>query len=317
MAKLQRPPYVYMNGRLTAWDDARIHVGAEALIRGISVFEGIKAYWRHDGSQLNVLAMREHYDRLVRSARLQQLPFATSYEAFKEACATLVGKLVTNERDLWMRTTLLAVEGNWGEDTVSDLVITSYHQDKKRPEPIDVGVSTWHRSADTSLPARIKSAANYQLGRLARIEGRPRGYSDMILLNSASRVAEATGSCVLLVRDGRVSTPPHYEGCLESITVNIVEGICRTLAIPFERRPIERTELLVADELWLVGTLMELARVKSVDGYALPQAAPVLSRVADEFWLCVRGEREHPLIRLTPLASRVEARPSDALVTRA
>src|SRR5262245_40228783 len=142
MAKLQRPAYVYMNGRLTAWEDARIHVGAEALIRGISVFEGIKAYWTHDGSELNVLAMREHYDRLVRSALLPHLPFAMSYEQCMDACATLVEKLVTNERDLWMRTTLIAVEGNWGEDTVSDLVITSYHQDKKRPEPIDVGVST-------------------------------------------------------------------------------------------------------------------------------------------------------------------------------
>ena len=70
---LQKPPFVYMGGKLTAWDDANIHVGAAALIRGISVFEGIKGYWRHDNSQFGLLALKEHYDRLARSAMLQYL----------------------------------------------------------------------------------------------------------------------------------------------------------------------------------------------------------------------------------------------------
>jgi len=306
MAQLQKPPYVFMNGQLTPWDEAKIHVAAEALIRGISVFEGIKAYWRHDGEELSILAFREHYDRLTRSAALQHLPFAMSFEGFAEACSSLVRRLMTNERDLWLRPTLFAIEGHWGESTVTDLIITSYHQDKKRPAPIDVGVSTWQRPVDTSLPARIKSAANYQLGRLARIEGRRHGYSDMILLNSYSRVAEASGSCVLLVRDGRVATPPPHEGCLESITVNIIEALCESLGIAFARRAIERTELLVGDEVWLAGTLMELGRVRSIEGSVLPESAPVLGRVADEFWACVRGERAHPAIRLTPVGSIVD-----------
>ena len=140
MPQLQKPPYVFMNGRLTPWDEARIHVGAEALVRGISVFEGLKAYWRHDGEELNILAAREHYDRLGRSARLQQLPFATSYQEFLEACTSLARRLMTAEQDLWLRPTLFAVEGHWGEGTVTDLVITSYHQEKKRPAPVDVGI---------------------------------------------------------------------------------------------------------------------------------------------------------------------------------
>jgi branched-chain amino acid aminotransferase len=297
MPQLQRPPYVFMNGRLTPWDEARIHVGAEAL----SVFEGLKAYWRHDGEELNILAAREHYDRLGRSARLQHLPLAMSYDEFLEACTTLARRLMTRDRDLWLRPTLFAVEGHWGEGTVTDLVITSYHQDKSRPAPLDVGISTWQRPTDVSLPARIKSAANYQAGRMARIEGRRHGYSDTILLNSSSRVAEASGSCVLIVRDGGVATPPPWEGCLESITVNIVEALCASLGIPFARRPIEKSELLVADEVWLAGTLTELGRVRSIEGGVLPEPAPVLGRVADEFWACVRGEREHSAVRLTPV----------------
>lgn len=301
MAQLQKPPYVYMGGRITAWDDAKIHVSSEALIRGISVFEGIKGYWRHDGSEFALLALREHYDRLARSAALQHLPFAMSYDEYREACLGLVRKLLTKERDLWLRTTLFSIEGQWGEFTVSDLVITSYHQEKKRPDPVDLGISTWQRPADTALPARIKSAANYQIGRLARIEGRRQGFTEMVLLNPWGRVAEATGSCILIVRDGMVLTPPTYEGCLESVTVNIVEALCGGLGIPFERRPIDRTELAIADAACLAGTLSELGRVRRLEGRTMPDSSPVLDRIAEEYWACVHGQRRHPSVQLTPV----------------
>jgi len=301
MAQLQKPPYVYMGGRITAWDDAKIHVSSEALIRGISVFEGIKGYWRHDGGEFALLALREHYDRLMRSAALQHLPFAMSYDEFREACLSLVRKLLTKERDLWLRTTLFSIEGQWGEFTVSDLVITSYHQEKKRPGPVDLGISTWQRPADTALPARIKSAANYQIGRLARIEGRRQGFTEMILLNPWGRVAEGTGSCILIVRDGKVLTPPTHEGCLESVTVNIVEGLCGTLGIPFERRPIDRTELAIADAVCLAGTLSELVRVRRLEGRTMPESSPVLDRITEEYWACVHGQRRHPAVQLTPV----------------
>ncbi len=301
MVQLQRPAYAYMNGQLTPWDDAKIHVGAEALIRGVSVFEGIKGYWKHDGSVLNLLALRAHYERLVRSTRFLYLPFTVTYEEFEASCRTLVRELMVPDRDLWLRTTVFAVEGYWGEQTVTDLVITCYNQDKKRPEPMDIGISTWQRAGDVALPARIKSAANYQMSRLARIEGRRQGYDDMILLNAFGRVSEATGSCVLMVRNGRVVTLPATEGCLESITVNIVEILCLRLGIAFERRPVDRTELTVADEICLAGTLMELGRVRNLESRPLPATTPVLDRISDEFWRIVRGELSDPAVTLTPV----------------
>jgi branched-chain amino acid aminotransferase len=299
MMQLQKPPYVYMGGRIVDWDNATIHVASEALIRGISVFEGIKGYWREDNSSLALLALQEHYERLARSALLNQLPFTMTFQDFKEACSSLVRKLQTRDRDLWLRPTLFAIEGYWGAETASDLVITCYHQEKKRPEAIEIGFSTWQRPLDTGLPARIKSAANYQIGRLARIEGRRQDFSDMILLNQWGRIAEATGSCVLMARAGRVATPPCYEGCLESITVNIIEALCQTLGIPFERRPLDRTELMVADELCLAGTLMELGVVRRLDSRIMPDANPIFDRIADEFWATVRGQRFHTAVRLT------------------
>lgn len=301
MAKLQRPPYAYMNGRVVDWDDARIHIGSEALIRGISVFEGIKGYWRDDGSEMRLLALREHYDRLCRSTALQALPFTMPFDEFQSACFALVQALMTDERDLWLRPTVFAVEGHWGEDTVTDLVITCYHQDKKKPTPIEIGFSTWQRPLDNALPARIKSAANYQISRLARIEGRRQGFDDMLLFNAWGRIAEATGSCLVMVRNGKICTPPPYEGCLESITINIIEGLANSLGIPFERRPIERTELLVADELALAGTLMELGIVKRLDGRMMPRETPVIDQLAREYWACVRGANDNDAVNLTPV----------------
>ncbi len=301
MVKLQRPPYVFMNGQITLWDDATIHVTSEALIRGVSVFEGIKGYWSHDSREFSLLALRRHYDRLRRSAQLLHLPFSMEYEGFREACASLTKRLLSPEKDLWLRATLLAVEGHWGEGTVTDLVITGYHQEKDRPTPIDVGVSTWQRPGDAALPARIKSAANYQIGRLARIEARRQGLADMILLNSWGRVAEASGSCVLVVRDGIVLTPPSSEGCLESITVDTLEKLSVGLAIPFQRRPLDRTELYVADEMCLAGTLAELIPIRRIDSHVLPDRTPILRALADEFWACARAGHAHSAIDLTPV----------------
>jgi branched-chain amino acid aminotransferase len=287
-----------MNGNLVPWDEATIHVGAPALIRGISVFEGIKGYWRHDESHLALVALQLHYERLQRSAMLQHLPFSMSYQEFTDACFTIVRKLLSEERDLWIRPTLFAIEGHWGIDTVTDLVITCYNQDKKAPDPISLGTSTWQRPIDTALPYRIKSAANYQMGRLARIEGRRQGFNDVVMLNQQGRVAEATGSCVLMVRDGSVVTPPATEGCLESITVNIIESLCESLGIPFGRRPIDRTELRIADELALTGTLTEVAIVERFEDREMPDAR-VLSRLRDEYFACARGLKANPIMSLT------------------
>jgi branched-chain amino acid aminotransferase len=121
----------------------------------------------------------------------------------------------------------------------------------------------------------------------------------MILLNQYGRVAEATGACVLLVRDGCVITPPPFEGRLESITLEVVRKICHSLAIPFIERPVDRTELHIADEIRLVGTLAELAPVTAVDEYALPPTSPLTDLIAETFWAAVRGVSPHPAVELT------------------
>ena len=308
MAKLQEPKYVFMGGGLRLWKEANLHVGCEGVTRSLNVFEGLKGYWKPDGP-FGIVHVRRHYERLRRSARLLYIPFNASFEYYRDATLQLAGELLESDRDMWFRTSLFAIEGQWGEGTVADLVITAYHQDQKVPDPINLGISTWRRSPDVSLPARIKAGSNYQVARLARIEGRSRGCQDMVLLNNSGRVAEATGSCVVMVRDGIVCTPPATEGALESITLDIVEALAHSMKIPFVRRPIDRTELLVADEIAICGTLAELVLVKSIDGLPLNPKSQLLRSLQDRFFRAARNIEPHPAVELT-VASRNASRAS-------
>ncbi len=300
MAKLQEPKFVYMNGKLRPWREAVLHIGCEAVTRGLNVFEGIKGYWQVDGA-FGFVQLRRHYDRLLRSARLLHIPCKWSFEEFKAAIFELLGALAGPDRDMWIRTTLYVIEGHWGEGTVADLVLTAYHLDKALPEEINLGVSTWQRSGDNALPARIKTSTNYQVARLARIEARAKGFQDMVFLNQVGRVAEATGSCVLMVRDNVVYTPPAFEGALESITVDLVEALADSLGMKFVRRPIDRTELLIADEIALCGTLSELVPVRSIEGQALSGNSTLLTTLQGKYFEVVRGKDSHPSVEITIL----------------
>jgi branched-chain amino acid aminotransferase len=300
MNRLQSPQYALHNGELIPWDQAVLHIGCEGVNRGLSVFEGIKGYWRTDGT-FGLVEVRKHYDRLLRSSRLLHIPCPWSFDEFQAGLFRLIASLVSPDRDMWVRTTLFVVQGHWGEGTRADLFMTAYHQDKAPASPINIGVSTWQRSADNALPYRIKSAANYQVGRLARIEGRARNCQDMILLNQRGRVAEMTGSALLIVRDGNIVTPSSTEGALESITANCAESIAGAMNVAFIRRPVDRTELYVADEMCECGTLSEMVPVKKIDDFDLNPDGPILGELRRRYMAIVRGESEHAAITITPV----------------
>jgi branched-chain amino acid aminotransferase len=294
--KLQKPKWVHFGGRLRAWEDAVFHISHEAVLRGLNVFEGLKAYRQPDG-RFGIVAMRRHYDRLRRSARLMHMPFETTYEAFLAAHVELIGALAEPGNDIWVRATLYGEEGHWGEGSTSQLVLTAYQTPRGRPPAGRSGVSTWQRAPDDALPCRIKTSSNYQVARFAKIEGRERGFPEMVLLNSAGRVAEAIGSCVAIVRNGTVYTPPAWEGALESITLDIVEALCSSMQIRFERRPVDRTELSIADEIALVGTLVEVTPIENFDGRQL-EASVIFGAIADRYHAAATGEQPHPAVDL-------------------
>jgi branched-chain amino acid aminotransferase len=293
MTTLQTPKFAFFRGAVRPYQEAVLHVSSEAAFRGLNVFEGLKGYWQLDGS-MGIVAIRRHFDRLQRSARLLHFPFEISFDEFENACHALIEVLSVPDRDIWLRATLYMIEGHWGENQVADLVITGFTMPKDAPAPITVGVSTWRRASDVVAPARIKTSTNYQVARMAKFEARSRGYSDMILLNHFDRVAESTVACVLMVRDGTVFTTPASEGALESITVDIIESLAAEQNIPFVRRPIERSELYIADEVALAGTVTEIAPVTSVDGFACTGKTALLAQLSQRYLAAVRGFAPHP-----------------------
>jgi len=120
----------------------------------------------------------------------------------------------------------------------------------------------------------------------------------MILLNDSGRVAEGIGACLLLVREGRLATPPASEGALESITLDLIGELAAAEGIQLERRPIDRSELYIADELGLTGTLAEITPIKSIDEQALPEDAPILSALERRYREAVMGTLPHPAVEL-------------------
>lgn len=298
MVQLQKPKFAFYRGAVRPWEGAVIHVGCEGTYRGINVFEGVRGYWQADGS-MGVVAVPRHYERLKRSAKLLHIPFEMSLQQFDDALHAIIEPLCVPEQDIWVRATLYIIDGLWGEDQESDLYLTAFLTPKSAPAPIRMGVSTWRRATDTMLPARIKTSTNYQAARLARIEGRSRGYSDMVMLNNQERVAESGTACLLLVRDGKIFTPPASEGALESITVDIIEALAKEQGTAFERRPIDRTELYIADEIALAGTLTELVPVTSVDGNECTRKTALLAALGERYSSAVRGANPHPQVDLS------------------
>jgi branched-chain amino acid aminotransferase len=298
--RLQKPDWVFFSGEVRPWDEAVLHVSTEAVVRGLNVFEGLKGYWQKD-ERFGFVHLQRHYLRLTRSASLLYIPVTFSYEEFERACFDLTRALFRPDKDLYIRATLFVVEGHYGANTRADLVLTGYQQEKEASPPITMGVSTWRRAPDVAMPPRIKTGVNYQVARLARIEGRGRGYEDMILLNEYGRVAESTAACLLIVRDGRVCTPLPSEGAMESITADVLAEIATSLGIEFMRRPVDRTELYIADELGLAGTLTEITLVQALDDRPLPTQAPLLSALAKRYRDAVTGVESHPAVELSIL----------------
>jgi branched-chain amino acid aminotransferase len=304
LSQLQSPPWALVDGELVPYDDVRIHISAEALTRALSVFEGLKGYWNTAGDVFAVRTPRQHYDRLRRSAGLLHIPVGFSYDEFLAGLATLGEKLLVPDKDLWFRPTMYVTEGHWGEGTSATLVVTAFTQRTDDPDPMRLGVSTWRRAADVALPTRVKCSANYVGARLARIEAKRLGYDDAVLLNDAGRVAEVTGACILIADNkGRVISPPASEGCLDSITVQVLEEVCEDLGFTLERRPIERTELLTATECGVAGTISELTLVEEIDGYTFRQDGR-LALIRQRYLEVMRGKATLPGSPVVPLLER-------------
>jgi branched-chain amino acid aminotransferase len=300
--------YIYLNGELVPYADARIHVQSTAVKYGGSVFEGLRAYWNPAQEELYVFRLQEHIDRLFASMRLMRMRHSLTREEIGRSILDVLRKNQTREDVHIRQTAYLASDGEIDDAGPVGLAVDARPRKATQKPGIAVGVSSWTRISDGVMPPRIKCSANYQNGRLATLEAKANGYDGALLLNTRGKLAEAPGACCFILRGGLPITPPVTADILESVTRTTLLELFRTeLGQPALERDVDRTELYLADEVFLCGSGWEITPVVSIDRLPLGdgvQPGPVTRAIQACYFAVVRGEKPAYRHWLTPVYGR-------------
>lgn len=288
---------IWLNNEILNVNDAKINVLSPTSQFGLNVFEGIPCYWNEDEKQLYAFRLDDHYNRLIKSAKLLQLDHKYSKEDMKKA---LIDVVKANEYDcnLSVRQTLFVDGfGSWGSSEPAGMFVAPIPRGKTSAEYNKKGlnccVTSWRRINDEVLSPRIKCGANYINSRLGQREAIRNGYDTCIFLNNVGKVAEGPGSCLFIVKDGNLITPQLTDAVLESITRDTIIKISKSeLGIETIERTIDRTELYTADEAFLCGSAMEITPIYSIDRYTIGdgQCGLLTDKIHKEYLKVVTGQ---------------------------
>jgi branched-chain amino acid aminotransferase len=299
------PTYLLMNGDLVAYADAKVHVLTTALKYGACVFEGLRAYWNEERGELYGFRLRDHFQRLVESLRICRMASPLDPDGYT---ADLVRLMRANNlrENLHIRVSAYVDDDDGSLASVGPISIAMAAMPMSRyfeKEGLDAQVSSWTRISDASMPPRVKAAANYHNSRLALLQARADNYDTAILLSAEGKVTEGPGACMFMVRGDRLITPPVTSGVLESITRDSVMQMAPALGLTVQEREVDRTELYVADELFVCGSAAEVTPILSVDRIPVGggQAGPNSRAIRAAYLAAVRGETPERQGWLTPV----------------
>ena len=294
MPTLIPTPKIWMNGKLVDWDQAQVHVLTHTLHYGTGVFEGIRAYETKNGTA--IFRLTEHIERLFRSAHIlgMEIPFSVDelISATKETVAS------TGLASCYVRPIAYYGYGEMGLNTLPckvDVAIAcwpwgAYLGDDALSKGVRMKISSWTRHDHNTMPPAAKTVGNYVNSSLAKVEALKAGYDEAIMLAPNGLVAECTGENIFVKRNGIVLTPPLSAGALEGITQNTVMSLARDLGIDMRVDNIARSDLYIADEIFVCGTAAEVSAVNSVDDRKVPCPGPVTTEIGQLYGKVVRGE---------------------------
>ncbi len=263
-------PYAFFRGEMMPLADAKIGLMTHAFNYGTAVFEGIRANWNAEQETLYLFRAREHVERLRKSARVLMMGLRYSDDELLD----LTRQLVTNSgfrEDLYVRPMVYKSQEVLGvrlHDVEDDLLI--YCAPFGPYLDLDAGIrcctSSWRRADDTSIPVRAKVNGVYINSALAKTEAHHHGYEEAIMLNADGHVAEGSGENIFMVQDGALVTPPSSDNILVGITrATVMELAQAELGLPTIERTIDRSELYVADEVFMTGTAAHVTPILEID----------------------------------------------------
>ena len=287
---------IWMNGALVDWGDARIHVGAHALHYGTGVFEGIRCYETQKGPA--VFRLTDHLTRLHNSAQLLYMDIPYSVDELREASLELIG--VNGLPECYLRPIVFYGYGELGVSTAGNPVETvimswpwgAYLGDEGMKNGIRVKVSSWKRIGPNTIPHVAKATGVYLNSMLAVAEANRAGYDEAILLTDDGFVADGSGENIFVVKGDVLATPPLSTSILPGITRDTIIQIAQDLGYTVEERNVIRSDLYLADEVFMVGTAAEVTPIRSVDDQEIGPPGAVTLKLQKAYLDTVRGGGE-------------------------
>ncbi len=296
MADITEVQYIWKNGEMVPWAEATTHVLSHSLHYGSGVFEGIRCYKDPDSDRSFVFRLRDHMERLHRSCKIAQMELGYTVDELCDATVEVIR--ANNLPACYVRPLAYRGYGVMGVDPTGapvDVIIAVWPWDAYLgPDALEngvsVGISSWRQRSNNAIPPAMKSTASYMNSILAKIEARQHGYAEAIMLNEAGLVCEGTGENLFIVRDGVLMTPPLSDGVLEGITRDSVLVIADELEIPAGEVSLSRSDLYIADEVFMTGSAAELTPIGSIDNRAVGKPGEVTRRIQDRFFEIVYGK---------------------------
>lgn len=298
MADIEAVEFIWKNGALVPWAEATTHVLSHSLHYGSGVFEGIRCYQDPDTKKSFVFRLRDHMARLHRSCKIAMIDLPYTVD---ELCDATVEVIRANKLPAcYIRPLVYRGYGVMGVDPADapiDVVIAvwpwdAYLGDDALSKGVSVGISSWRHRSNNAIPPSVKATASYMNSILAKLEAKAHGYAEAIMLNEVGLVCEGTGENLFMVRDGVLSTPPLSDGLLEGITRDTVLCLADDLNIPALEESLTRSDLYIADELFMTGSAAELTPIGSVDEREIGPRGPITQALQERFFEVVHGKVE-------------------------
>jgi branched-chain amino acid aminotransferase len=300
--------FVYFEGKIVPFGEAKVSVMTHALNYGTAIFEGIRAYWNAKTQQLYILKLEEHCARLKNSGKIVQIGIKQSIKELSALIAEVVRKNGYKE-DLYVRPLAYKSAPKIGvrlHDIEDDLTVFAapFGNYLDVTKGIKCCVSSWVRVDDSMIPARAKITGAYINSAFAKSEAMTRGYDEAIFLDRSGHVAEGSGENIFIIRDGKAITPPVSDNILEGITrLAVIELLTKELGVQVLERSIDRSELYIADEVFLCGTAAQVSPVVHIDhavvGKGVP--GPLTSKLSELYFEAVKGNNPKYKSWLTPV----------------